>query len=311
MHKDQMSKKKSTNAVTSWVPLEFEQADLTKVRKEGFLIERDHVVFPSSERIPKPPSGYRVTFRAFLLRGLSLPAHEFLCGLLFVYGVQLHQLTPNSILHIACFITLCKSFLGVEPHWTLWKFLFRLCPSVSLSKNPELGGAVVYVRVEAHYLEFSMAALVQGWRKKWFYIKDQKAASSDQFGIAPFDADKNLQKLASWDSPPTKTEIEDLKPLLSRIQSLKSAAGRALIGTQLMVFFLQRRIQPLPAHTLRLWTYSGSEDPSQVSKEDLDKKVLDKRVRALTTLTKENEIPVLVAKYFDSTHPVPAVCIFF
>jgi hypothetical protein len=26
---------------------------------------------------------------------------------LFVYDVQLHQLTPNSILHIACFITLC------------------------------------------------------------------------------------------------------------------------------------------------------------------------------------------------------------
>jgi hypothetical protein len=56
-------------------------------------------------------------------------------------------------LHIACFITLCESFLGVEPHWILWKFLFRLHPSVSLSKNPELGGAVVFVCTEAHYLE--------------------------------------------------------------------------------------------------------------------------------------------------------------
>jgi hypothetical protein len=107
-----------------------------------------------------------------------------------------------------------------------------------------------------------MAASVQGWRKKWFYIKDKKTASSDQFGIAPFDADKNKQKLASWDSPPTETEIEDLKPLLSRIQSLKSATGGALTGTQLMAFFLQRRIQLLQAHTSRLWTYSGSEDPS-------------------------------------------------
>jgi hypothetical protein len=76
-----------------------------------------------------------------------------------------------------------------------------------------------------------MAASVQGWRKKWFYIKDQKAASSDQCGIDPFDADKSLQKLASWDSPPTETEIEDLMPLLSRIQSLKSAARGALTGT--------------------------------------------------------------------------------
>jgi hypothetical protein len=72
------------------VPLEFEESDLLKAQREGFLIEGEQVVFPNTERIPKPPSGYRVMFLAFLLRGLSLPAHEFLCGLLFVYGVQLH-----------------------------------------------------------------------------------------------------------------------------------------------------------------------------------------------------------------------------
>jgi hypothetical protein len=113
-------------------------------------------------------------FLAFLLCGLSLSAHEFLRGLLFVYGVQLHQLTPNLILHIACSVTLCESFLGIKPYWILWKFLFRLRPSVALSKKPELGGAIVSIRAEVHYLEFNMAALVQGWRKKWFYIKDQK-----------------------------------------------------------------------------------------------------------------------------------------
>jgi hypothetical protein len=160
-HKNQMGKKKITNSSTSWVSSEFLQSDLTKAQKEGLIAKGDQVIFPSTERIPKPPSGYRVMFLAFLLRGLSFPAHEFLRGLLFVYGVQLHQLMPNSILHIACFITLCESFLGVDPHWTLWKFLFRLRPSVFLSKNPELGGAVVSVRSEAHYLEFSMAALVQ------------------------------------------------------------------------------------------------------------------------------------------------------
>jgi hypothetical protein len=101
-------------------------------------------------------------FLAFLLHGLSLPAHEFLRGLLFVYGVQLHQLTPNSSLHIACFITLCESFLGIDPLWVLWKFLFHLRPSVSLAEYPELGGAVVSVRSESHYLEFKMASSVQG-----------------------------------------------------------------------------------------------------------------------------------------------------
>jgi hypothetical protein len=152
-----------------------------------------------------------------------------------------------------------------------------------------------------------MAVLVQGWRKKWFYIKDQKAMSSDKFGIAPFDASKSLTKLTSWDSPSTEAEVENIKPLLTRIQSLKSAAGGGLIGTQLMAFFLQRRIQPLQSRVLKLWSYSGSTDPSRVSDQDLEKKGLDKQVRSLTTLTAQNEIPALTATFFDSAHPLPAI----
>jgi hypothetical protein len=99
-----------------------------------------------------------------------------------------------------------------------------------------------------------MAVSVQGWRKKWFYIKDQKTASSDNFGIAPFDANKSPTKLTSWDSPPIETEVKNIKPLLTCIQSPKSATGGRLIGTQLMAFFLQRRIQPLQARVSKLWS---------------------------------------------------------
>jgi hypothetical protein len=76
---------------------------------------------------------------------------------------------------------------------------------------------------------------------------------------------------------------------------------------QLMAFFLQRRIQPLQHRASKLWSYSGSEDSSRVSKEDTDKKDVDKRVRALTTFTKDDEIPALTADFFDSEHPLPAV----
>jgi hypothetical protein len=222
-----MGKSNMAHYATSWVPSDFKQKDLEKAQADGLISDDDQVVFPSTERIPKPPSGFRVMFLAFLLRGLSFPAHEFLHGLLFVYGVQLHQLTPNSILHIACFITFCESFLGIEPHFLLWKFLFRLRLSVALSKKHELGRAVVSIRAESQYLEFSMAASVQGWRKKWFYIKYRKVSSSDQYGIAPFDASKEVKKLTSWDSPPTEAEMEEIKPLLARIQALKSGKGGA------------------------------------------------------------------------------------
>jgi hypothetical protein len=114
-----MGKTNTTNASTNWVPTKFKQTDLTKALADGLITDGYQVIFPSTECIPKPPSGFRVMFLAFLLRGLSFPTHEFLRGLLFVYGVQLHQLTPSSILHISCFITLCKSFLGIEPHFLL------------------------------------------------------------------------------------------------------------------------------------------------------------------------------------------------
>jgi hypothetical protein len=90
-----------------------------------------------------------------------------------------------------------------------------------------------------------MAQSVQGWRQKWFYIKDQKSSDSDQYGLAPFDANKGLTKLTTWDALPSKAEVESIEPLLARIQELKNAAGSGLTRMQLMAFFLQRRIQPL------------------------------------------------------------------
>jgi hypothetical protein len=154
-----------------------------------------------------------------------------------------------------------------------------------------------------------MAALVQGWQQKWFYIKDQKAATSDHYGIAPFDAKQSLTKLTTWDSPPSEAEVKNIQPLLASIQRLKSATGGGLTGMQLMVFFLQSRIQPLQSRASKLWSYSGLTDPSQVSSQDLEKKDLDKRVRSLTTLTAQMEIPALTAAFFDFAHPLPEVCI--
>jgi hypothetical protein len=39
----------------------------------------------------------------------------------------------------------------------------------------------------------------------------------------------------------------------------------------------------------------------------MEKKDLDRRVRALTTLTKDHEVADLAASHFDSEHPLPAV----
>jgi hypothetical protein len=104
-----------------------------------------------------------------------------------------------------------------------------------------------------------------------------------------------------------EAEMEEVKPLLACIQELKGGREGALLGTQLMAFFLQCRVQPLQHRLSKLWTFSGLEDPSRVSRDLMEKKDLDKRVRALTTLTKDHEVADLAASCFDSEHPLPAV----
>jgi hypothetical protein len=144
------------------------RSTMTK-RKENKLLrlgllsgsEKD-IRFPGAESCLKPPAGFIVMFAAFLHRGLSLPAHGFLRCLLFTYGIQLWQLTPNSILHLAIFITICESFHGIDPHWVLWKKIFFVKRHCGNNGPYVVGGVGFVVRKEAKYFNFPMRESVQG-----------------------------------------------------------------------------------------------------------------------------------------------------
>ncbi|KAK1627642.1 hypothetical protein QYE76_001957 [Lolium multiflorum] len=129
-----------------WERSKISNQDMNLLKRLGFNKEKETLRFPHEESYPKPPLGYRVSFVDHLIRGLSPPIHEFLRGLLFVYGLQLHQLTPNSILHVSIFITLCECFLGVHPNWALWKRIFCLRRNGSHGVAYNIGGVVICVR---------------------------------------------------------------------------------------------------------------------------------------------------------------------
>jgi hypothetical protein len=82
-----------------------------------------------------------ILFQQFVERGLGIPTCDFLRGLLFHYGIQLHHLNANSILHIAIFVHFCEAFLGIEPHFDLFCYLFHLKPQPSENNISEVGGA--------------------------------------------------------------------------------------------------------------------------------------------------------------------------
>jgi len=289
-----------------WSRSKFSQTDLRKLKKLGLLSKDTPVKMPGDEMIPCPDDGWRVLFFDFMLRGLSIPVHEFLRGLLFVYGVQLHQLTPNSILHISCFITLCECFLGIHPHWGLWKRIFLLRRNASKDAIQDVGGAIIAVRPEANYFDFKMAESVQGWRTRWFYAKDEKVGEQE-YGLAPFDLTKPVTKLKSWDQSLSAAEVEETEPMVKKLYALQSTAGKELSGLQIITHFIRLRIQPLQSRPTAMWAFSGPKDASRVS-EDLTTADLEKLARRLTKFTRKDEIPSSCrVKPFSAEHPLPAV----
>ena len=104
------------------------------------------------EEFPQSVQGERVCFIPFLLRGVGFPIHPFLQGFLEYYGLQLHNLTPASILHIAGYVALCELFLGYEAHFELWRKLFCLVPRNQEGSIFEVGGAEVWRITGTGYL---------------------------------------------------------------------------------------------------------------------------------------------------------------
>ncbi|KAK1619848.1 hypothetical protein QYE76_025365 [Lolium multiflorum] len=210
-----------------WERSKISNQDMNLLKRLGFTKEKDALRFPREESYPKPPMEYRVSFVDHLIRGLSPPIHEFLRGLLFVYGLQLHQLTPNSILHVSIFITLCECFLGVQPNWALWKRIFCLRRNGSHGVAYNIGGVVICVRSDVDYFDVKFPDSVQGWRKRWLYVHEE-SSDSMEYNIAPFDGKAKILRRRSWDAEASEEEKLATEALMTRIRELQSTRGKEL-----------------------------------------------------------------------------------
>ena len=79
---------------------------------------------PKTEVEPRPKEDEVVSFAHFHSFGFGVSTHPLLWWLLYYYGLCLHDLTLEGILHLSIFIILCGGFLGVPAHYELWRSLF-------------------------------------------------------------------------------------------------------------------------------------------------------------------------------------------
>ena len=118
----------------SWYHFDVTHARMEGLVKHGLLHGRTDVVewlVPGHEGVSAPPSGYIISFMPFHNSGLGVPPHPFFWGLLHHYQIELQHLNPNGMSHIMAFIAMCEGYLGIEPHFELWRYFF----SVSLIKK--------------------------------------------------------------------------------------------------------------------------------------------------------------------------------
>jgi hypothetical protein len=94
--------------------------DLEALVADGLLrplsdVLRPEWMVPPSGADLNPPPGYVLSFVSFHERGFGVPASRFMRALLHHYGVELHNLSPNSIAQATIFAAVCEGFLGVAP----------------------------------------------------------------------------------------------------------------------------------------------------------------------------------------------------
>jgi hypothetical protein len=170
-----------------WTASEVMQEHLQNLVSQGYMMAAElancHV--PEDPTSPIQAGRYVMACTTFYERGFGVTSHQFLHSLLQFFDLELRHLTPSGILLIAAFVTLCKPYIGIEPHFNLWNYFF--CVGLQQGSGMEmsaLGNVDIFVRsgpVVDPYFHLRMSDPPVGWRKVWFFLKNDANVSLPVF----------------------------------------------------------------------------------------------------------------------------------
>jgi hypothetical protein len=190
--------------------------------------------------------------------------------------------------------------LGIEPHFGLWKKIFFVKRYNCSGGSFVIGGVGFVVRKEVNYFNFPMKEFIQGWRLKWFYIRDSSATDTQ----LPYFTDVlEAEPKKSWKNILSPDEKPAVDRLFERFLRVKEFDGQTMIGTEVAVVFLERRVQPVMSRAHPMWLYSGPKYETRVNVAELPEKELLDEVRRLTRFSQEDSIPLISPQpLFDADH---------
>jgi hypothetical protein len=279
-----------------WKKSKAKTKDLLALLNSGFLREKEVDMWRAAAGDPYPmeknPDEIPM-FTRFTERGLSLPASDFFKGLLGYYSIEYLNLNPNGIFHTAVFVHFCEAFLGIKPHWILFRKFFRVKPQPSASNPRVVGGAGIQMREDAaeQYPSYKLIDSNQDWKAKWFYVTNHHPELPKRSGKQP-------KHRPWWNSEPAMQEGLQLPELLAKIKALREAGLRA---EHVAFSFIKRRVQPLMARNTLGYEYTGDDDTSRMPGDEVDD---DDIVDRLARIFKDMPVytPCLVPEY-SAAHP--------
>jgi hypothetical protein len=214
-------------------------------------------------------------FARFAKRRLSLPASDFFKGLMGYYSIEYLNLNPNGIFHTAVFVHFCEAFLGIKPHWNLFRKLFRVKTQPSASIPRVVGGAGIQIREDV--VEHRLQPGLEG----------QVVLHHEPPSGLPKPSGKQHKHRPWWNTEPTMQEGIQLPELLARIKALREAGLRA---EHVAFSSMKRRVQPLMARDTLGYEYTRDDDTSRMPGDEVD----------------DDNIVDMLARIFKDMPPYPA-----
>jgi hypothetical protein len=284
------------NPNKEWKKSKEKTEDLLVLVNSGFLREKEVDMWRATAGDPYPmeknPDEIPM-FTRFVERGLALPASDFFKSLLNYYDIEYVNLNPNGIFHVSVFIQFCEAFLGIKPHWVLFRKFFRVKPQPSSNDPRVVGRASIQMREDTaeQYLAYKLIDSNQDWKSKWFYI-------SNHHPELPKPSGKQSKHQAWWNMEPTMQEGIQLPELLQKIKALREARLRA---EHAAFSFMKMRVQPLMARDTLGYQYTGEDDTLWMPGGEIDD---DDIVERLGRIFKDmpSYMPCPVPEY-SAAHP--------
>jgi hypothetical protein len=133
------------------------------------------------------------------------------------------------------------------------------------------------------YLSYKLIDSNQDWKATWFYIMNHHPG-------LPKPSRKQPKHRPWWNTEPTMKEGIQLPELLARIKALREAGLRA---ENVAFSFMKRRVQPLMARDTLGYEYTGDDDTSRMSGDEVDDDdIVDRLARILKDMPPYMACPV-------------------